>query len=300
MPGNVPQTFYRYFPAAKRDRDWGLFITAVGESHLGPGTSYPPTGHPKGYDFRAPEGRILHEYQIIYLSAGSGWFKSAATGQVELNAGTVLFLFPGVWHSYAPTPVTGWDEHWVGFDGALARRLVQHGFFTPDRPVLRAGEEDELLGLFSRIMESTRSNRPALQQIVAGTTAHILALLYSAQQSKLAGGHAGLQTIHKAVVRMRETEGATLNMPDLAGEFKVSYRWFRRAFTHHTGLSPHHYFLEIRLARARDLLAQTSLSIKEIATRVGFEDAQYFCKFFHKKVGVAPRVWRARAKGRLT
>ncbi len=297
MPGhNAPQTFYRYFPVAERDRDWGLFVATVGESRISPGSAYPPGGHPKSYDFRASAGRLLHEYQIIYISAGSGWFKSAASGRAKIEAGMVILLFPDVWHSYAPTEAVGWNEHWVGFNGDIARRLVAHGFFAPERPVLRAGEEGRLLALFGDIMEATRGNHPALQQIMAGAVVSMLALLYSVQQSRLAGDDPGLQTIHEAVSRMRENPESPLSIPELARELKVSYRWFRRAFAHHTGLSPHQYFLDVRLARARDLLAQTSLPTKEIASRVGFEDAQYFCRLFHKKVGFAPGTWRERAQ----
>lgn len=296
MPGNGSQSFYRYFPVAQRDRDWGIYVTTVGESRICPGAAYPPSGHPKTYDFRAAAGRRLHEHQIIYVSAGRGWFKSAASGRVKVEAGTVMFLFPEVWHSYAPAEATGWTEHWVGFNGEVARRLVRKGFFGPDRPVLRAGEEGQLLALYNNILEATRSNHPALQQLMAGTVVNMLALLYSVQQSRLAGDDPGLETIHKAVTQMRERPESALSIPDLARQLKVSYRWFRRAFAHHTGLSPHQYYLEVRLARARDLLAQTTLSTKEIAARVGFEDAQYFCRLFHKKVGFAPGLWRERAQ----
>lgn len=299
MPASSPQSFYRYFPVAKRDRDWGLFVTTVGESRLGPGTTYPPAGHPKGYHFRVQAGRRLHEYQAVYISAGSGWFKCEASGRVrrfKVDAGTVIFLFPGVWHTYAPAAATGWNEHWVGFNGDLARRLASHGFFSPERPILRAGAEDKLLALFNDLLEATRSNHPALQQILAGGTTSILALLYSVEQSRLAGDDPGLQVIHKAVTRMREAGETALSMPELARELNVSYRWFRRAFAHHTGLSPHHYLLEFRLARARELLAHTLLSTKEVSARVGFEDAQYFCRLFHRRVGVPPGTWRERAQ----
>jgi AraC-like DNA-binding protein len=296
MPGSGAHTFYRYFPVAERDRDWGLYVSTVGESRIGPGSAYPPGGHPKSYDFRASAGRHLHEYQIIYISAGEGWFKSAASGRVKVEAGTVILLFPEVWHSYAPTEVVGWNEHWVGFNGDIARRMVRKGFFTPEHPILRAGEEARLLDLFNDVLEATRGNHPALQQLLAGVVVRMLALLYSVQQSRLAGDDPGLQTIHQAVTRMRDNPETPLNIPALSQELKVSYRWFRRAFAHHTGLSPHQYFLDVRLARARDLLVQTSLSTKEIASRVGFEDAQYFCRLFHKKVGFAPGIWRTRAQ----
>jgi AraC-like DNA-binding protein len=299
MPENSPaQTHYRYFPIAKRDRNWGIFITTLGESHFGPGATYPPAGHPKGYAFTPSKGRILNEFQIIYISSGSGWFQANATGRKKtiISAGNLIFLFPGEWHSYGPSTLNGWNEHWVGFNGSMAQRLVRYDFFTPEQPILRTNEENRLLVLFSSLMESARKNQPALQQIMAGTTEYILALLYSAQQSKLTGDDPGLQTIDQAIARMREPGANIPSMPDLANELKVGYRWFRRAFAQHTGLTPHQYYVDIRLTRGRDLLAQTSLSIKEIAATVGFEDPQYFCKHFHKKVGVTPGVWRTQAQ----
>src|SRR5260370_13834478 len=109
MPASAPQTFYRYFPVAQRDRDWGLFLTSVGASHLLAGCSYTPSGHPKGYNFRPPQGRVLDEYQLIYISAGSGWFRSGKSRRTKIEGGSVMLLFPGVWHSYAPSPDRGLD-----------------------------------------------------------------------------------------------------------------------------------------------------------------------------------------------
>jgi AraC-like DNA-binding protein len=293
-------TFFRYFPVARRDRDWALYVTTVGASSFGPGISYPPPGHPKLYA-TVVSGRRLPEYQIVYISAGSGSFKSASIPKQEIEAGQVMLLFPGERHSYAPSTSTGWDEHWVGFNGDLARRWARRGFFTPSQPVLRAGDEEQLLALFNDLIKTTHDNHPALQQILAGITMNILARLYSAQQFKLGGEEPGLRAIQNAVVRIRESAEAPLDLPSLARELNVSYRWFRRAFAHHTGLSPRRYLLEIRLARARSLLAQSSLPIKEIAMRTGFGEEQYFCRFFHKKVGQTPGVWRAHArKGNLS
>lgn len=288
-------TFFRYFPVAKRDRDWALYITTVGASTFGPGVSYPPPGHPKIYS-HVSVGRTLRDYQIVYISSGRGWFQSASYPKQPVEAGQVILLFPDERHSYAPSTTTGWDEHWVGFDGDLARRWVRRGFFVPHQPVLRAGDEEQLLALFNDLIKTTHDNHPALQQTMAGITMNILARLYSVQQFKLGGEEPGLRAIQNAVVRMRESAEAPLDLPSLARELKVSYRWLRRAFAHHTGLSPHKYLQEIRLARARSLLAQSPLSIKEIALRTGFEDEQYFCRFFHKKVGQTPGVWRAHAR----
>src|ERR1051326_8283242 len=86
---SAPRTksFYRYYPVAERDRNWGIFITTAGECQLGPGATYPPAGHPKGCDFRASSGRTLSDFVIIYISSGSGWFKTAKSGEHRIGAG---------------------------------------------------------------------------------------------------------------------------------------------------------------------------------------------------------------------
>ena len=285
------KTFYRYFPVAQRDRNWGLYVTTTGTSQFGPGAAYPPSGHPKAYT-SVTGGRLLPEYQIVYISAGGGWFKAARMPKQKIEAGHVMLLFPGVRHSYAPAPATGWNEHWVGFDGDFIRQVMRQGFFSHRRPILSAGNEEKLLALFNEIIETTHNNSPASQQILSAITINILALLYSGLQSNGKPDEPGLKVIQEAIVRMREAAEAPLDIEGLAREFNVSYRSFRRAFARHTGLSPHRYLQEIRLARARTLLSQSSLSIKEIALRAGFEDTQYFFRFFHKKVGVTPTAFR--------
>ena len=72
--------------------------------------------------------------------------------------------------------------------------------------------------------------------------------------------------------------------------------WFRHTFTAHTGLSPHQYLLEFRLVRARSLLTETELSVKEIATQTGFEDEFYFSRLFWQKLELTPSQWRSRRR----
>ncbi|MGH7981451.1 MAG: AraC family ligand binding domain-containing protein, partial [Limisphaerales bacterium] len=221
------RTFYRYLPVAKRDRDWGLYVTTVGASNFGPNSTYPPSGHPKEYS-SVRVGRSLREYQVIYISAGKGWFKAAGSPIKKVDAGQIIFLFPGVRHSYAPDPATGWSEHWIGFNGDLARRLRQRGFFSPSRPILTARDEEHFLALFNDGIKTIHDNHPALQQILAGITTNILSLLYSVQQFGSMGNEPELKIIQTAIGRMRESSETKLDLAELSQELNVSYRWFRR------------------------------------------------------------------------
>jgi len=292
--------FSRYFPVSVRDRKWGWHVTTVGEAQSLPGESYPEAGHPKGYNFDWSKGRVLDCHALVYISHGRGIFESRRSAEQPIEAGQVIFLFPGVWHRYRPDTVTGWDEHWVGFDGDVARRWVKNKFFSPQQPVFKPGQEEKWLLLFTELIAVIKLNHPALQQVMAGFTAQMVGLLYSGQQAGLTGDDQALLIVQRAMGRMQTELESGLNAEALARELNVSYSSFRHTFQQHTGSSPHQYLLELRLVRARNLLTQTTQSVKEIAQQTGFDDEHYFCRFFKMKTGATPGQWRSRSKLQAT
>jgi AraC-like DNA-binding protein len=287
--------FSQYFPVSLRDRKWGWHVTTVGEARIRPGEAYPLAGHPKGYNFDWSTGRVLDCHALVYISHGGGSFESRQSAKQPIAAGQVIFLFPGVWHRYRPDAETGWDEHWVGFDGDMARGWVKNRFFSPRMPVFKPGQEEKWLALFTELIAVIRLNRPALQQVMAGFTAQMLGLLYSGQQAGLAGNDQALLIVQRAIAKMQTELESGLNAQALARDLNVSYSSFRHTFQQHTGSSPHQYLLELRLVRARNLLTQTAQSVKEIARLAGFDDEHYFCRFFKMNTGLTPGQWRFRS-----
>ncbi len=155
-----------------------------------------------------------------------------------------------------------------------------------------------MLATFSRVIQSIRGNRPALQQILAGATANLLGLFYSAQQAQPAAETQNSNVIELAIAHIQNEFARELEMKHLAQALGVSYSWFRSTFAAHTGLSPHQYLLELRLVRARNLLAETELSVKEISMQTGFEDEHYFSRLFRQKLNQTPSEWRTRSRRR--
>jgi len=50
------------------------------------------------------------------------------TRRQAIEAGDAFLLFPGKWHRYRPAPSTGWDEHWIGFNGSYADQIMSRFF----------------------------------------------------------------------------------------------------------------------------------------------------------------------------
>lgn len=71
---------------------------------------------------------------------------------------------------------------------------------------------------------------------------------------------------------------------------------FKRAF----GCSPRDMMLRLRLQHAKNLLLESSLSIKEIAQRCGYHRQHEFTRAFRLQTGVAPTEWRLQPLARLS
>nr|WP_197439575.1 DNA-binding transcriptional regulator [Calycomorphotria hydatis] len=79
---------------------------------------------------------------------------------------------------------------------------------------------------------------------------------------------------------------------DVVEEVNVERRVLERRFQKHLGHSPKAEIIRIQLAKASELLAETSLTNTEVAYRCGFNNASYFMDLFHRKIGKTPGEFR--------
>src|SRR3954470_5946528 len=75
---------------------------------------------------------------------------------------------------------------------------------------------------------------------------------------------------------------------------------FTHVFRRVVGTPPLRYLRQLRIERARVLLEQTSLSIKDVRRQVGCTDKSHFSKDFRTRYGVGARQYRAAYRRRHT
>lgn len=85
-----------------------------------------------------------------------------------------------------------------------------------------------------------------------------------------------------------------LTIGSLAKRFYLSKVYISEQFKRHTDLTLIMFLTDIRIKHAMHLLKTTALTIKEVATCAGYDDASYFGRIFKKKTGASPEEYRAR------
>lgn len=283
----------KYLVVNPRDVQWGLTVSTVGYEEIGVADSYPTRGHADGYYFDIEKGRILNEYQLLYITEGEGIFNSAHAKDIPLKAGDLFLLFPGEWHTYHPTGKNGWKSYWIGFKGKNVDDRVKAGFLSVDKPIYHVGFSADIIRLYEEAYKRAQEETPYSQQILAGIVNHLVGLMYALERSmELSKDHTRVDMINLARLRIRESLEADLTIQQIAEDLGVSYSNFRKLFKEFTGISPALYQQDLRLQRAKELLATTTLSIKEIAYRLRFESPDYFSSKFKIKTGKKPSEFR--------
>lgn len=286
----------KYLTINPSDQKWGLTTHSVGRQVISENEAYPPQVHPTRYLFNIENGRILNEYQLLYITKGRGMFSSESSGRSQVKEGYMFLLFPGEWHTYRPDPETGWNEYWIGFDGRIMDEWVKDGFFHKDSPVFNIGLNEEIIALYKRAIIIAEAQEANYQQALSGIACNLVSMaLYLSRNRDFNKSDVASQ-MNQAKIAVHENISA-ITPEELARITCMSYSKFRKIFKEYTGFAPSQYIQEVRITMAKELLTNTSKSIKEIAIELGYENKDYFFTVFKKVTGNTPITYRRHTQG---
>lgn len=296
----TPDTHSRkkYIAINPADQLWGLAINSVGNQTISENEVYPPQEHPTRYLFNVDNGRTLNEFQLLYITKGKGRFCSKSSGKHNIREGHMFLLFPGEWHTYMPDKDTGWNEYWIGFNGRIMDEWVKYGFFSKENPLFNIGMNEEIISLYKRAMTIADAQEANYQQALAGIACNILSLAIYLSRNRGFDKHDISSQINAAKAAVHENINSIT--PERLAEITcMSYSKFRKIFKEYTGFAPSQYIQEVRINKAKEMLTNTSKSIKEIAFELGYDNKDYFFTVFKKTTGMTPINYKLYTQGTL-
>lgn len=104
------------------------------------------------------------------------------------------------------------------------------------------------------------------------------------------------QQLHRARLLLERSYHAPITLEALSREAALSPYYLIRAFREVYRQTPHQYLVGQRIARAKELLRHSELSITEICLSVGYESLGSFSTLFRKVAGLSPRSYRSHSQ----
>jgi AraC-like DNA-binding protein len=288
--------FWHYLPYSKEDERLGMVCTTAGSRDISPGTVYPPGREKHPPLFRSvSEGRILPEYQIVYIPKGEGFF-SAAGKTWEVIPGSMFFILPGLKHWYKPVEEKGWYEYWVGFRGSYFDKLAAEGLLSKERLFFNIGHYDYLITVFNRIFSEVRGQKPLYQMNACSAVLSLITEVLSRSRRQEQPDFYQ-QIVEKAKFLMETNIYGAINLPSIANQIGISTSRLNEIFKQFTSMTPYQYYIHIKIHKAEELLGEKNISVKETARHMGFEDQLYFSRIFKQKTGITPSDWKKHNSG---
>lgn len=223
------------------------------------------------------KGILMHHGKRYELPKGSGFLVHSADSAVSY---------------YNPCESDHpWQFLYLEIFGESMRKLTDE-ISEKQSPVFNFSVTNELileLSSFQNLSTSKLNISPGDQQLWCGKLRKIIIDGLSGQQ------RINNLTVEKALDNLSQNDSIqTVN--DLAKQLKISREYLSRQFKKTLNTSPYQYILRHRLSSAVALINNSTLSIKEIAFKLGFSSTTAFGRQFKQIYGITPSSLRRNNK----
>jgi AraC-like DNA-binding protein len=235
-------------------------------------------------------------------------FKGSKQMQAEgrtysLNAGEFFLTPPGVEHTTGPMPISRCAHYWLRIDLTGSAAFLGNSDHEPlRRGLANSGivngryREDLLTGvravyaLCAGTKTAARDARWLLEmRLQLGLT--LLRLLDHVEHDTPSPSDDPV--LAEVVAHIDRHLGESLSLPDLASVARCSVSALQSLFKRSEGLSPGEFVTRRRMQAAEELLLAGTLSLREIAERLGFANERHFSNAFRRFHGEPPGRFRA-------
>lgn len=179
-----------------------------------------------------------------------------------------------------------WEHRYVAFKGPLVQQWAAAGLLLINPQPVPEGRDfttlfDELLA------QAVRTDRWGNWRAINLLERLLVELAELRAQSPVRA-----LWLEQLLTELERDESFAPNYEQLAARLNMSLSTLRRRFKQETGQPLHDYLLHRRLLKARTLLDETDLPVKEIAEQLGYRDVYFFTRQFHRHLGLPPATFR--------
>jgi AraC-like DNA-binding protein len=247
-----------------------------------------------------------HGWLLARVAEGTGYWLPQGAAHRLLNPGDGLIVVrnaDGIVRAsrLGPLKLQFFTVHLQYLNGILTVaewQQLEVATSNPDLPASAFTAGEPIGQKFMRLADQTHSNRLPLRCALLQLWASAVASLLPATDGLPGSGNKLRDHIRELVGQMTEAELSERSLPELARQLNCSERHFSRLFRKEFGVPFHARQIELRLQRARQLLADSDAKIINVAYVSGYRHLGLFNAMFKKRFGLTPIEWRRQQRPR--
>ena len=252
-----------------------------------------------------PIPRIVHNYEFDFYVSGSRTITIDGRAS-SITEGSVLFKRPGQLATgtgdydcflltldfSGKTPV----QNYIRNTAKIMEPPCEHMLIDNIPDVFIPNHRNDLLNLFSVLASQTQLNTSTAKLIVK----EILFLINSDICKKERNEEQVIQTAADvAALYITQNFQKNISLSEIAQIVHIDKSYLVRIFKKQYSIPPIEYLINLRLRHAIALLADTNMTIREIAFECGYSSASFFTRQFEKNLGKTPTSYRVDIRKRI-
>ena len=237
------------------------------------------------------KGRI--DYHILYIASGTCNVRLEGEKDFRpvMEGGIILFR-PDERQEYVFRAGSNSTSYYIHFTGRDCRRILEElGIY--DITVFNMGKSTAFESAFEKMALEYSLKKTGHEYFCAALLLQLLTIISRKHElSKIHIDRESEKRINRILEVIYRNISTDISIDDLARECCLSPGHFSHLFKEIVGVSPHSYIIFLRMDKARDLLINTRLPIREVGELVGCPDQNYFSRLFKKHTGMSPSEFR--------
>lgn len=240
--------------------------------------------------FRVKRMFTLFTYSILFKGKG---FLTVDGQRYSLSAPCAFIAYPGEFIETGPaSPADTWHHLYFDYDPRFVGRLEAMGLAKKNNRTFSLGDLSHLLSLTGELYALSR--KIPLESVVDRIDRLCERIILESQLPQENETNEQ-RHIMRVLEKLQQAPQQPFDLAETARLSGMSRFTFRRHWLETVGVTPRRYHEQLRLQEACRKLVETSLSIREVAEKVGFQDEFYFSRRFHTLIGTSPRAYRKAA-----
>lgn len=235
---------------------------------------------------RGDESNCVFQYTL----SGYGALEIGQTIHYVHPGEAFIVKIPSDHRYYLPPQSEKWEFVFITLQGKQAEKCWED-LYNEIGPILRINPDSKLINLLFRIYRETKNGNITDAYHVSARGYEFIMECYRFSK-KLEGDHTLPKNLEQAISFIEANFDTPITLDDIARASCLSKYRLIKTFKEHLNITPIRYLTKVRIQHATHLLLNTDLSVKEISSKVGFSNDNYFNKVFRKRVGISAGVYR--------
>ena len=235
------------------------------------------------------------ETVLEYIVEGRGYLNVDGENYAATK-GDVYILRKKTTHIYWSDAKSPWVKIFFNIRGSLAEKILEeYKLGTKGKVVLNGeGLEDDFREMLARVSDNTITQAERFDGAAVDFLKIIIKL---ANLERMRGNLKGdLMSVEDEMNKL--IEYITMNPKRIVSNQELgdvifhSKDYVIKRFFANFGVTPYEYQIQQKIFSAKNLLGHTKMSVKEIASSLGYDDQHYFSYMFKKRCGLSPTQYR--------